>query len=138
MNHFVLDASVTLAWGFEDQATPYTERVLDMLSSGQALVPFIWPLEVTNALLVGDRRKRLTRGKVARFLNIVKALPISVDGEGARRTFEDILSIARDQDLSAYDAAYLELAVREGLPLATLDHALKKAAHHAGVSLING
>ena len=134
---FVLDASVAVAWCFEDEATKFTEGVLDLLSAGaEAVVPSIWPLEVSNALLVAERRKRIALAKVTALLVRIAGLPISVMPSDAKRAFEQILPMARQQGLSQYDAAYLELAVREGLALATLDGELQRAAKATGVELL--
>ena len=135
---FVLDASVAVAWCFEDEATKFTEGVLDLLSAGaEAVVPSIWPLEVSNALLVAERRKRIALAKVTALLVRIAGLPISVMPSDAKRAFEQILPMARQQGLSQYDAAYLELAVREGLALATLDGELQRAAKATGVELLS-
>jgi predicted nucleic acid-binding protein len=96
------------------------------------VVPALWHLEVANALLVGERRKRTTAAKVSHFLTLLSALPITVDEETATRAWSDTLSLARTHGLSAYDAAYLELAVRQGLPLATLDEPLRAALRTVG------
>jgi predicted nucleic acid-binding protein len=134
---FVLDASVTLAWCFPDESTAYTEGVLDLLATGtEATAPALWPFEVANALLVAERRKRITTAQVAAVLQRITSLPISVDPIRMDRAFGQILSSARDEKLTAYDAAYLELAMREGLPLATLDDELRQAARSAGVALV--
>ena len=134
---FVLDASVAVAWCFEDEATKFTEGVLDLLSAGaEAVVPSIWPLEVSNALLVAERRKRIALAKVTALLVRIAGLPISVMPTDAKRAFEQILPMARQQGLSQYDAAYLELAVREGLELATLDAEFQRAAKAVGVELL--
>ncbi len=130
---FVLDASMALAWCFEDESTPETESLLDRLSTDRAVVPCLWPLEVANALLVAERRKRVSGAKVAASLNVLRGLPISVDTETPARAFEGVLPVAREHGLSVYDAAYLELAIREGLPLATVDHGLKGAARRVGI-----
>jgi predicted nucleic acid-binding protein len=132
---FVLDCSVTVSWFFEDEADAYAEAVADSLVSATAVVPALWHLEVANVLLVGERRKRATTAKVAQFLTLLRALPITTDGETHSRAWTDTLNLARTHGLSAYDAAYLELAVRRGLPLATLDNELKAAAKAAGVPL---
>ncbi|HME36734.1 MAG TPA: type II toxin-antitoxin system VapC family toxin [Candidatus Sulfotelmatobacter sp.] len=133
----VLDASVALAWCFSDESTPYTEGVLDLLAAGvEATTPAIWPLEVANALLVAERRKRITTAQVTSVLQRIASLPISVDPIPVDRAFGQILAAARDEKLTAYDAAYLELAMREGLPLATLDDQLKQSARSAGVALV--
>lgn len=134
----VLDASVAVAWCFEDEATEFTEGVLDLLSAGgEVFVPSVWPLEVANALLVAERRKRIPLAKVTALLIRIAGLPISVRPTDLKQSFEQILSLARQQELSQYDAAYLELAVREGLPLATLDGELQRAAKAVGVELVS-
>lgn len=134
---FVLDASVAVAWCFEDEATKFTEGVLDLISAGaEALVPSIWPLEVANALLAGERRQRIALAKVTALLFRIAGLPISVRQSDSRRAFEQILPMARQHGLSQYDAAYLELAVREGLALATLDGDLQRVAKAMGVELV--
>jgi predicted nucleic acid-binding protein len=132
---FVLDCSVTMAWGFDDEATPYTDGVRDCLASAQAIVPTLWPIEVANATLVGERRKRLDEARSSRFLSLLSGLPIIVDGDTAARVWADTMHLARAHTLSAYDATYLELAVRLGLPLACLDGKLKTAATAMGVPL---
>lgn len=137
IKRFVLDASVALAWCFPDEATSGTEAILDSLANGtEALTPGIWPFEVANALLVGERRKRVTVAQVASVLQRVAALPISLDSVRVDRTFDQVLSFARQEQLSEYDAAYLELALREGLPLATLDESLRSAATRAGIAML--
>ena len=135
---FVLDASVAVAWCFDDEATKFTEGVLDLISDGaEALVPSIWPLEVANALLVGERRQRIALAKVTALLFRIAGLPISVRLTDPKQSFAQILPMARQQGLSQYDAAYLELAVREGLALATLDGELQRAAQAVGVELLS-
>lgn len=136
MRRFVLDASVTLCWCFENQATKYPEAIFEMLAGGdEAVVPFIWPLEVANVLVTAERRKDLKPAQVTNFTEELSAWPIQVDTLGLDRAFQQILSAARIYRISAYDAAYLELAIREGLPLATLDNDLRKAARAAGVNV---
>src|SRR6266699_281342 len=130
----VLDASVAVAWCFPEESTPFTEGVLDLLASGvAALTTAIWPFEVANALLIGERRKRLSVAQVTTMLQRISALPITVDASRPATAFGQILSVARQEQLTEYDAAYLELALREGLPLATLDRALRHAASSAGI-----
>lgn len=130
---FVLDGSVVLAWFFEDEDDEYANAVQDSLAAGEAHVPALWPLEVANALLMGERRKRTTEAKVASFLTLLDSLPIVVDPETVARARSDTLHLARAHGLSVYDGAYLELALRLGLPLATLDDKLSAAAKSAGV-----
>jgi predicted nucleic acid-binding protein len=134
---FVLDCSVTMAWCFDDEATPYTDGVRDSLADMRAVVPSIWPLEVANATIVGERRKRLDEARSQRFIVLLEALPIIVDDETAKQAFSDISHLARAYQLSAYDASYLELAIRRGLPLACLDGKLRTAATASGVVLFN-
>jgi predicted nucleic acid-binding protein len=133
---FVVDNSVVMAWCFEDGTSPYTERVLDQLRGTQALVPAIWPLEVANVLLIAERRDRLNEAQTAHFAQLLQALPIMVEEADLGRTLGPVLAIGRAHRLSAYDAAYLELAARQGFPLATQDSRLRKAAGNTGVALI--
>jgi predicted nucleic acid-binding protein len=134
---FVLDASVAVAWCFPEESTSQTEGILDLLANGaEAMVPPIWPFEVANALLVGERRKRVTVAQVTSVLRRIADLPISVDVVRVDRAFEQVLSFARQQQLTEYDAAYLELALREGIPLCTLDDKLRRAARSAGIALV--
>jgi len=133
----VLDASVTLAWFVTEESTAYSEGVFNLLLNGaQALAPAIWLFEVANALLVAERRKRVTVAQVTAVLQRIAELPITLEQVRLDRAFGEILSVARQQQLTEYDAAYLELALREGLPLATLDQGLQRAAQHAGVALV--
>jgi len=134
---FVLDASVALAWCFPGEATAGTEMVLDSLSNGaEALVPATWPFELANALLVGERRKRISLAQVTSMLQRIAHLPIAVQAAQPDRIFGQVLSLARQHGLSEYDSAYLELALGEALPLATLDQAMRQAAKNAGLPLI--
>lgn len=133
MSGFVLDCSVAMGWCFEDEADPYSDAVLGDLADAGAVVPSIWPLEVANVLLTAERRKRISKAQSRRFLELLQGLPISVDDASVSRAWDGALSLARDHDLSAYDAAYLELAMREGLPIATRDDLLRKAARRCGV-----
>lgn len=130
---FVLDCSLAVAWFFEDGTNGYAQAVEDSLPTAAAIVPTLWPLEVANALLMGERRKRATEAKVTTFLNLLTALPITMDEETASRAWQHSLLLARSHRLSVYDATYLELSLRHGLPLATLDDNLAAAATAAGV-----
>ncbi len=130
---FVLDGSVTLAWYFKDEANPYADAIALRFPDVHAVVPAIWALEIANAVLMGERRKRSTEAQAAKWLGYLASLPIAVDDETAARAWSDVVSLAREQNLSAYDAAYLELARRRGLPLATLDGPLKAAAQAVGI-----
>lgn len=132
---FVIDNSVVIAWCFEDETTTYTESVLDRLHSVGALVPAIWPLEVGNALLAAERRKRISHANALRFLRLVRTLPIKVEPEGAARAFMDVFPLAKAHQLTTYDASYLDLATRTGIPLATQDKSLIRAAKSCGVAI---
>ncbi len=135
MNGVVIDASVALAWCFPDEASQYADAVLVALEGLTVLVPAIWPLEITNALLVGGRRKRIKQPEVRRFVELLKVLSIVEDTQPAGDTISSVLPLAREYDLSAYDAAYLDVAVRHEIPLATLDAALQKAVRAAGIRI---
>jgi predicted nucleic acid-binding protein len=131
----VIDCSVTMAWYFKDEATPYTNAVRAALATHRAAVPALWPLEVANVLLMGERRKRSTQTKATRWLRFLTALPIAVDTQKPDLAFDTILNLARGHKLTTYDAAYLELAMRLGEPLAARDAALEKAAQTVGFPL---
>jgi predicted nucleic acid-binding protein len=133
---FVVDNSVAMSWCFADEATEYTESVLDQLRDSSAVVPVIWPLEVSNVLLLAERRRRITRAKATRFVRVLQELPISVETETISVALGPVLQLGRDYDLTSYDAAYLELAMRRGLSLATLDDHLANAARQADVTLV--
>ena len=133
---FVIDASATLPWCFEDEATPWTDRLLfDLRMDGAATVPAHWPLEVLNSLLFAVRRGRISPEKVERFWSDLSVLAIRIEPM-AVSAWSDIHRLAEQYRLTAYDAAYLELAQRTGLPLATLDGDFRKAAIAAGTPLV--
>lgn len=133
----MLDASVAVAWCFADEATSFTDGILDLLANGTTvMVPALWPLEVSNAILSAERKKRLTVAQATAFLRRVSGLPISLDAMPLGHAFSEVLSVARQHQLTAYDAAYLELALRQDLPLATLDEPLRRSARAAGVALM--
>lgn len=133
---FVVDNSVVMAWCFEDEASEYADAILECLQDGEAHVPGIWPLEIGNVLLVAERKRRLGKADVVRFLELVGSLPLSVEQESPKRMLTDIIALARDLRLSTYDASYLDLAMRLGLPIATQDKLLMKAARKCGVPLL--
>lgn len=133
----VLDASVVLAWCFEDESNAYSELILELAGDGSEFyVPAIWPFEVANALLVAERRKRITTAQVTALLQRIAKLAIVVEPISPGRAFSPILAAARQLQLTEYDAAYLELAIREALPIATLDDKLRRAAQSAGIELM--
>jgi predicted nucleic acid-binding protein len=126
-----------MAWCFEDEADRYADSVLDALASSDALVPPVWALEVGNVLLVAERRKRLKKADSIRFVELLAALPIRVDGDTRDRALGELLSLAREHRLSSYDGSYLELAMRAGVPLATRDRSLRRACRKSGVPLFS-
>lgn len=128
---FVLDASLALAWVFEDEQTPAARRLLSRLTTEAAIVPALWRFEVANALTVGERRGRMDPAQVERSIVLFETLPIEVDRELPDPS--RLIAVARRRRLSAYDASYLDLAARQGVPLATLDGALAAAARAEGV-----
>lgn len=139
MPGFVLDASATLPWRFEDEATSWTEGLLNRVEAGEEVVaPAHWPLEVANTLLMARRSGRLTAEQVSEFIEDLAVLPIRIQPPSDPTEWPAILALAEQHRLTAYDAAYLELVQRTGLPLATLDGDLRKAARAAGVPLVEG
>lgn len=108
---------------------------LRQLPGRGALVPANWPLEVANSFIAGELRKRSTQAQAGRMIAYLEVMPIAVDDQTTDQAWSSTMSFARQYTLSAYDAAYLELAVRRGLELATLDEPLKAAAMRAGVTI---
>jgi predicted nucleic acid-binding protein len=135
MKRFVLDTSVAVSWFFDDETGEYTAAVLESLTDWGAVVPSLWPLEVANVLLVAERRKRCSEAEAVRFIELLESLPITTDEATASRALYQTYQLAREYGLSSYDAAYLELAMRLGLPLATMDRQLADAAIRAGVAI---
>lgn len=136
MTAFVLDCSIAAAWLFEDEAGPETNHLLTCLKDGGASVPNLWHLEVGNVLIQAEKRGRITATQIAARLELLASLPITTDTETAPRSFREIMTLARSQKLTSYDAAYLELAIRQGVPLATRDKALIRAANAVQVGTL--
>ena len=124
---FVLDNSVALAWCFEDERTPATLALLEEVREASALAPILWPLEALNGLLVAERCGRLDADHRRLLAGFLSELPVKLDEETADRVWTDISHLAECFHLSSYDAAYLELAQRRQLPLASLDQDLREA-----------
>ena len=137
MTEVVVDASTALAWCFPDETSGYADSVLVALEGTTMLVPSIWGLEVANALSVGERSKRIRRLEIGQFAALLNSLRIVQDLQAVGEYIGSLLPMTRDYGLSAYDAAYLELAVRRGARLATLDLKLKKAAKRAGARIFD-
>jgi predicted nucleic acid-binding protein len=133
---FVLDTSVTMSWCFADESTPYTRNVLASLLDTYAEVPALWTFEVANVLAVNERRKRITSTISDEFMRTLASLDIRVEQAAPPIDGTTLLPLARRYGLTAYDAAYFELAKRRGLPLATLDTDLLLAAPQEGVALV--
>jgi predicted nucleic acid-binding protein len=132
----VVDASVTLAWCFADEVSSAADAALDRLADEGAVVPAIWPFEVANGLRTAQRRGRLDLSDVARLRSLLLALPIEVEGIDLATALGEVSEVAGSLDLTAYDAAYLALAARRGVPLAATDERLRRAAIMAGVELV--
>jgi len=133
---FVLDNSVTMPWCVEDEVTPWTDTILERLEQTMAVVPMLWFLEVANVLRSAERKERVTQEKSESFFATLRALPITMDNQTTDRAWNETMRLARLHKLTPYDASYLELALRLGLPLATLDKELRQAALDSGVPLL--
>jgi predicted nucleic acid-binding protein len=133
---FVLDNSVALAWCFEDEQTPTVLALLERVTDSGAVTPALWPLEAINGLLVAERRGRVTSNRRRRLAGFLQALPIAIDPDTAAQAWSETVRLAGELGLSAYDAAYLELAQRLDLPLASLDARLRAAADVVSVPLL--
>ena len=130
---YVLDCSVSIAWLFEAQADAYTEAALDELAGSFAVAPRWWSVEVLNVLLTLERRKRLAAGKAVEVLRHLQGLPVRV--HDSRASVFELHALAARHQLSSYDALYLDAALATGLPLATRDKSLQKAALESGVGV---
>jgi predicted nucleic acid-binding protein len=136
VKEFVLDCSATLPWVFASEKTKATDALLDVLSAGgKAWVPALWHLELGNVLLGARRQARIDQAGIEKFLSALAVYDIEVDGETLTVAWSKTLGLAESFDLTVYDAAYLELALRRGLPLASLDEPLRRAMRRAGGGL---
>ena len=135
VEHFVVDNSIIMSWCFKDETNDYDEIVLSRLTEATAVVPSIWPLEVVNVLLVAERQKRLSESDSVRFITLLSQLPIVVEYERPEM-MKELLSLARANGLSSYDASYLDLAMRNGFPIATLANKLINAAKKSDVPIL--
>ncbi len=132
---FVLDASIALSWAFEEGATPQSDMILERLRTEAAIVAPIWAFEITNGLVVAERRGRITATGTHDFLESLRQLPIMIDVGFCELRLEELAQLARRTKLPACDASYLYLSKVRGLPLATLDRSLDRAAELHGVSV---
>jgi predicted nucleic acid-binding protein len=130
----VIDASVTLSWCFPDEQTPLSLNVLDLLKRGeQALVPAFWSLEVLNTLLLGERKGRITAEQTKSFIDTLRVISPILDYASLEQVAGPVQIICRDHRLTPYDALYVELALRSGCPLATLDQPQRDTSRTLGV-----
>ena len=132
VREFVLDGSLALAWYFKDEAVPYADDVAGAFPGARAVVPVIWPLEIANAVLMGGRR-RSTEAQASKWFGYLRSLPIVIDEQTNDQAWSGVVALGRAHQLSAYDASYLELALRRDLSLASLDVKLKAVASSLGV-----
>lgn len=132
---FVLDSSVAMAWGFVDEANADADKILDAMPSLTTIVPAIWPFEVANTLIVGERRRRITSTGTLAFLGLLNSFSIQIEADPRAQAWGDAMQLSRVHGLSVYDASYVDLAIRRSLPLATLDAKLRAAAVALGVRL---
>jgi predicted nucleic acid-binding protein len=138
MEAFVLDASITLAWCFDDEADAYSDELLNWCAAATEVhVASVWPLEIANILLHACKKGRVTSERVEQFVHTLMRLPIHVAPANTEDALLEVLPLAQQHSLTAYDAAYLALARRQNLPLATNDSDLRKAATAAGVRLLD-
>lgn len=128
MSAFVLDCSLAVTWFFEDESTAETDALLERLKFDGAIVPNLWHLELANVLTKAERRGRMVSARISAYVGLIDRLPIMTDTETSGRALREILTLARSENLSTYDAAYLELAIRRGAELATRDRSLIRAA----------
>jgi predicted nucleic acid-binding protein len=133
----VIDSSVALTWCGEAEHTPAALALLDQVIEGGASAPSLWPLEVLNVLTLAVRRGRIDSAQAHRLAEFLRALPIELDAETASQAWTTTMRLAEAHRLTTYDAAYLELAQRLELPLASLDQELRKAATAIGVPLVD-
>jgi predicted nucleic acid-binding protein len=133
---FVLDASVSLAWHFEDQNSAAARHLANRASDEGVVVPAYWEFETANGLLRGERMGRTDAASIAQFIDHLNSLSVQIDTLEVNAAFEVALPFARETGLRLFDAGYLIVAVRNQLPLATFDKKLAGAAREAGVTVL--
>jgi predicted nucleic acid-binding protein len=133
---FILDSSVALTWCFEDERTTEAEALLHRVGETGAMAPQHWPFEVLNGLMMAERRQRLDRPRRRRLADFLRDLPVTLDAETTIQVWAMTQGLAEHFRLTIYDAAYLELAQRRGLPLGSLDKELRQAGSAVGVQLL--
>ena len=133
---FILDASVTMSWFLEDEIDVYGEQIKTAVQQGATpVVPALWAVETTHVVLRAERRQRLSAETARDILTLLKTLPVEIDDASSKVAFTEGWALAEAHQLSVYEAMYLELAIRRGLPVASLDAAFQKAAGRSGVPL---
>lgn len=133
----IIDSSMALSWCFEDERDAEALASLQHVAESGALAPTLWPIEIANGLLMAQRRGRVDTEKRRQLLMFLQQLPITLDAETALRAWDTGSRLAEQFQLTLYDALYLELALRSGLPLATRDRALRRAATDAGARMFS-
>ena len=133
MTRIVIDASVSMSWGMPDEQNDYADRTLEIIKIHGIVIPPIWRIEMLNALLRNERKRRISPAAVDDFLISCEDLPIEIDGKSIEDAADEIHRLGRQYELSAYDAAYLELAIRRNLPLATSDDDLRIVCKKNGI-----
>ena len=128
----MLDASVTLSWCLGDEQNELASSVLKSFDEDEAIVPSIWPVEVSNALVIAERRKRISASQSTKLISFLTSLPVSVLPSSLGHNFETVFPLARAMHISCYDATYLDLAMREDCPMATLDGGMRGACEKVG------
>lgn len=136
MSGVVIDTSIALSWCFEDEASPETDLLFGRVRDDGGIVPGLWHLELGNVLLQAEKRGRISAKDIGIRLDLIAGLPIVTDQETTARAWREILTIARAERLTTYDATYLELAARRGVPLLTKDTELARAARRVGVQVL--
>jgi predicted nucleic acid-binding protein len=136
MTGLVLDCSIAVSWCFEDEASEACDALLERVRDEGAFVPSLWHLELGNVMIQAERRGRIMSADVSTRLELIGDLPIVTDDETPSRALHEILALARAENLTTYDVAYLELAIQRGLPLATNDKRLRNACANTGVQII--
>lgn len=134
--HYVLDCSVAMTWFFDDEYTASTDALKEMLRNGCVIVPTIWPFEVANVLWSTERQKRIKPYQSEKIKHLIQKLPIEVDSQHDSDPLGNTLELAREYDISVYDASYMDLSLRLGIPLASLDNKLRTAATSAGIPIL--
>jgi predicted nucleic acid-binding protein len=136
MSGFVLDCSIAVAWCFDDEASDNCDALLEKIKEEGAIVPTIWHLELGNVMIQAERRGRISSAEISNRLELLALLPINTDHDMQGRALREVLMLARAERLTTYDAAYLELAIRQRLPLASKDKRLRSAAINQGVHIL--